>query len=213
MLGNRVQDPRADSKSSAELYRAQPGRKAPSPRRPVLLQYLTGCRKWQDSAHREVPPHPTPEGLGGPPAPSPDSLEGNGAWHYRAPGPLQRAIHRPHLVLPSARSWWAPLTARTGALYEQCNHMGAQAPAFRSGKRCAASSLPPPPILGEQRLPGLASSSGAQLGCREGRSHSSPRPDYPPGAGSCISNIFRKAGGRAGRGAQRKRVRIRYGGG
>lgn len=73
--------------------------------------------------------------------------------------------------------------------------------------------LCPPPILGEQRLPGLASSSGAQLGCREGRSHSSPRPDYPPGAGSCISNIFRKAGGRAGRGAQRKRVRIRYGGG
>lgn len=44
-------------------------------------------------------------------------------------------------------------------------------------------------------------------------SHSSPRPDYPPGTGSCISSIFRKAGGRARRGAQRKRVRIRHGGG
>lgn len=33
------------------------------------------------------------------------------------------------------------LTARTGALYEQCNHMGAQAPAFGSGKRCVAASL------------------------------------------------------------------------
>lgn len=150
MMGNRVQDPRADSKSSAELYRAQPGRKAPSPRRPFLLRYLTGCRKWQDKAHREVSPHPTPEGLGRPPAPSPDSLEGNGAWHYRAPGPLQRTIHRPHLVLPGARSWWAPLTARTGALYEQCNHMGTQAPAFRSGKRCAASSLPPTPFQGSK---------------------------------------------------------------
>lgn len=79
---------------------------------------------------------------------------------------------------------------------------------------CSLISAPPPLLIpGEQRLPGLASSGGAPVGCREGRSHSSPRPDYPPGAGSCISNIFRKAGGRAGRGAQRKRVCIRYGGG
>lgn len=146
VMGNRVRGPRADSKCSAELRRAQPGRKAPSPRRSFLLRYLTGCRKWQDKKHKQVPhTHSTPEGPGRPPAPSPDSLEGNGAWHSRTPGPPQRAIHRPHLVLPAARSWWAPLTARTGALYEQCNHMGAQAPAFRSGKRCAASSLSPPP--------------------------------------------------------------------
>lgn len=134
---------RADSKSLAELCRAQSERRAPSPRRSFLLWYLTDCRKWQDKAHREASPH-TPESPGRPPAPSPDSLEGNGAWHYWAPGPPQRAIHRPHLVLPAARRWWAPLTARTGALYEPCNHMGAQAPAFRSGKRCAASSLFPP---------------------------------------------------------------------
>lgn len=213
-MGNREQTA-SRRLSCAELSLE---RRSPSQRRSVLLWYLTGCRKWQDKAHREVPPprpH-TPEGPGRPPAPSSDSLEGNSAWHYWAPGLPQRAIHRPHLVLPAARSWWAPLTARTGALYEQCNHMGAQASAFRS-KRCAASSLFP--LLfrfqGEQRLPGLACGGGAPLACREGHSHSSPRDPIIrcPGleAASAASSVKQEAG--LGGERRGKRVRIHPGGG
>lgn len=81
------------------------------------------------------------------------------------------------------------------------------------GKRCATASLSlRSPGSREHRLPGLGRGGGAPQACRESPSHSSPRPDYPPGTGSCISSIFRKAGGWAGSGAQ-KRVRIRHEGG
>lgn len=82
------------------------------------------------------------------------------------------------------------------------------------GKRCAtASRFLRSPGSRNHWLPGLARGGGAPQAYRESPSHSSPRPDYPPGTGSCSSSIFRKAGGWAGRGAQKKRVRIRHGGG
>lgn len=142
------------------------------------------------------------------------------AWRGTAPGTVGLwVLHRGRFTGRTwcsrpPGSWWALLTARTGALYEQCNHMGAQALAFDSEKRCVAASLfLRSPGSREHGLPGPARGGSTPLACPEDRSQSSPRPDYPPGTGSCISSIFRKAGGWAGREAQRKRIRIPHEGG
>ena len=59
--------------------------------------------------------------------PFPREPWGKGRLVPQGPGPPQRAIQRRHLVPAAAGSWWAFLTARTGAHYVESNHMGAQA--------------------------------------------------------------------------------------
>lgn len=77
----------------------------------------------QDKAHREVPSH-HPRGPGGYRQPLPQR-----AWRETAPGTVRlRVLHRGRFTGRTwcsgpPGSWWALLTARTGALYEQCNHM------------------------------------------------------------------------------------------
>lgn len=84
---------------------------------------------------------------------------GNGRLVPQARSPPQRAIQRRHLVLAAAGSWWARLTARTGAHYVASNHMGAQAAwlsVLSSAGAAASLSL-------RARVPGLACGRGARL--------------------------------------------------
>lgn len=94
-------------------------------------------------------------------------------------------------------SWWALLTARTGALYEQCNHMGAQAPAFGSGKRCVAASLfLRSPGSREHGLPGPAVVAAPRwLARRTGVTAHLDRIIRPGlGAASAASSVKRRLG-------------------
>lgn len=75
------------------------------------------------AGHKEVSPRAELLTTG----PFPRDPCGQGRLVPQGPGPPQRAIQRRHLVPGTAGSWWALLTARTGAHYVESNHMGAQA--------------------------------------------------------------------------------------
>lgn len=96
----------------------------------------------------------------------------------------------------AAESWWALMTARTGAYYVESNHIGAQAARLSvlSSAHAAASSLSA--LLG---CPGAPRPRLCARSSQEGQIHSSPGIYYPPGAASCIISISSEAGSGWGR--------------